>query len=393
MTVAQTHRALFATFALTILFALHYGIPLYATSSYLRSSGISNMGVSFLYGFSALLTLLFSNHIAKYVKRYHTYPFTFFVVISEIVITLLFAVTKSPPLIALFFVLHFILTAILLVLLNIFVESFTIKKETGLVRGAFLTLLNTGILIAPLIGGIILVRTHSNYSALYIAASIALVPFLYFLHRYLKEIKDPHYESHSLLQALKKIMHSRDLRAATAAQFALHSFYTVMIIYAPIYVTNMLHIPLSLYLTTIAPIALIPLVVLPYELGYLADEKYGEKEFMVVGLSLVALMSFVLGYIHTSSILLITIILFFSRVGAALVETMAFTYYYKKINREDPAMTNFFTNINAFASFVVPASLFLLAPFVTKYPQSIFICLGIGVLSTLYFVAFMKDTK
>ncbi len=393
MELIRTHRALFATLVLTVLYALHYGIPLYATSSYLIASGISSAGVSFLYGFASLLTLFFSNHIAKYVQRYHTYTFTFSVLIIEIVTTIAFAMTKNNYLLIFFFLVHFILSSTLFVLLNIFVESFTPIKQTGLVRGLFLTLLNIGMLLSPLIGGLLISGKGTDFTSLYIVSSLVLIPYFFFLHHYLREVREPYYASHSLLQAFRKIAGSRDLRAAVMAQFALHSFYAIMVIYTPIYVTQMLHIPLALYLTTIAPIALIPLVILPYELGYLADAKYGEKEFMFVGLTLIALCSFALGLMKTPSFLLVLVILFISRVGASLVETMAYTYYYKKISKNDPAMSNFFTNITSLATFVVPTFLFCISPLLLTFPGLIYLLLGAGILSTLHSVAVMRDTK
>jgi MFS family permease len=313
-------------------------------------------------------------------------------------VTIAFALTKHHYLIAVFFLAHFILTSILFVLLNIFVESFTPRGQTGLVRGVFLTLYNTGILISPLIGGLILTQNFtashtSNFTTLYIIASLILVPYFFFLHHYLKEIKDPPYKSHSMFDAFFSSMKNKNLRAALVSQFALQAFYVVMVIYTPLHITQMLHIDISIYLLAIAPISLLPLVILPYELGYLADAKYGEKEFLIAGLSLIGITTFFLGIIETSSVLFIITLLFFSRVGAALVETMAYTYYYKKISRDDPAMTNLFTNLSAFASCVVPFFFFLISPLVTLYPNLIFIVLGTGILSTIHSALQMKDTK
>jgi hypothetical protein len=166
-----------------------------------------------------------------------------------------------------------------------------------------------------------------------------------------------------------------------------------MVIYTPLYVTEMLGISLVTYLTVIAPIALIPLVLLPYELGYLADAKYGEKEFLILGLSILGISSFFLGIIHFTSLIAVTILLFISRVGAALVETMSYTYYYKKISKHDPAMTNLFTNISVFSSFTVPTFLFLIAPLLFLHQGLIFILLALFVFSTIHSVLLMKDTR
>jgi predicted MFS family arabinose efflux permease len=172
------NKLLLATFIMTLLYALHYGIPLYATSSFLATY-FSSTTVSALYVAGSILTLLVSLRVTRYIRRYHTYHFTVGLVLAEIAVTLLFALSKNPLLIGLFFVLHFCIQAMIYIILNIFIETFTKHAETGAVRGIFLTLLNLGILIAPLIGGTFLSR--EGFEALYIVASLALIPFLYFL--------------------------------------------------------------------------------------------------------------------------------------------------------------------------------------------------------------------
>ncbi len=394
MELIRTHKALFATLFITMLYSLHYGLPLYVTSTFLQFSGFTVAAVSLLYGLASLLALFFSNYIAKYIKLYHSYSFTFMIVLAEIVTTVAMVMTKNPLLIGLFFLAHFVFNALIFVLLNIFIEVLTPTHQTGSIRGIFLTLLNAGIMVSPLMGGLILKGgDDSNYMMLYFVTSAILLPCFYLLHHYLKEMRDSSYESHNLFQAFRKVMRHKNLQAPVLAQCALHSFYTVMVIYMPLYITKMLGIPLVVYLTVIIPITLIPLVLLPYELGYLADTKYDEKEFMIVGLSILGITSFILGAFVITSLLLIIIILFISRIGAALVETMSYTYYYKKISRNDPAMASLFSNINTTAGFFVPTFLFLISPLLFFHEGLIFILLGIGMFSALYSLVQMKTER
>jgi hypothetical protein len=82
-------------FILTLLYAFHFGIPMYATSSYLGTIFTSPL-VSLLYILASALTLTVSLHVTKYIRRFHTYQFTQTVVIAEFVITVAFALTKNP---------------------------------------------------------------------------------------------------------------------------------------------------------------------------------------------------------------------------------------------------------------------------------------------------------
>jgi MFS family permease len=394
MELIKTHRALFATLFITMLYALHFGLPLYVTSTFLKFSGFTVAAISLLYGLASLLALVFSNHIAQYIKLYHSYSFTFAIVLAEIVTTIAMVLTKNPVLIGLFFLAHFVFNAIIFVLLNIFIEVLTPVHQTGTIRGIFLTLLNAGIMVSPLMGGLILHGGDgNNYTMLYFVASALLLPCFYLLHHYLREMRDSSYESHDLFQAFRKVLKHKNLQAPVLAQCALHSFYAVMVIYTPLYITKMLDISLVTYLTVIVPITLIPLVLLPYELGYLADAKYDEKEFMIVGLSILGITSFILGAFFITSLLLVIIILFISRIGAALVETMSYTYYYKRISRNDPAMASLFSNINTTAGFIVPSFLFLISPLLFFHEGLVFILLGIGIFSAIYSLIQMKTEK
>ena len=49
----------------------------------------------------------------------------------------------------------------------------------------------------------------------------------------------------------------------------------------------------------ILPFALLPLVLLPYELGFLADSRFGEKEMLIGGLALLAFTAFLFVIVTT----------------------------------------------------------------------------------------------
>lgn len=370
------NKLLLVTYLLTMLYALHYAIPLYATSSFLHmyfSSGY----VSGLYVIASVATLLASLTISKSIKRFHTYGFTFFLVIAEILATIIFAITDNLFVIALFFIIHIILQAFLYICLNIFIESFSKDAETGSIRGLFLTILNLGVLVSPLIGGYIL--AHSSFQVLYIVASLMLVPFLYFLHRYLTHIKEPAYTQVDVMNALKKVIRNKNLKAIFITDLVVESFYSTMIIYSPLYLVT-IGIPLTTYLSYIMPIALIPLVVLPYELGHLVDGRYGEKNIIIIGLLIMAVTTFICVILTTSNPLIWALLLFVSRIGTSSVETMSYTYFFKKIGPEDASLTALFMNIRGVAIILVGSIGFIFAPLLVERPQLMFIILGCVIL-------------
>jgi MFS family permease len=383
------NKLLVVSYLLTLLYALHYGIPLYATSSYLHQY-FGSSTVSLLYMLGSIAALLGSMSVAKYMRKFHTYGFTVGLVISEIIITIAFGVTHNPFLLGLFFIAHFLLQTLLYVCLNVFIESFSKHAETGSIRGLFLTLLNIGILISPIIGGTIL--SVASFSTLYIVASCMLIPFIFLIRTYLYHIQEPAYESIDMLQAFRLAWRNKNIRAALIAEFTVQCFYAVMIIYSPIYLAT-LGISLAVYMGIIMPFALIPLVVLPYELGYLADKKYGEKELLIGGLLILALTTFLFVIVTVPSITIWILILLASRIGAACVETMAFTYYFKKIGPEDASLTALFSNTLSFATITVGAIGIAIGPMLVDRPQLMFIILGCAILWSISYVLPMRDTR
>lgn len=383
------NKLLLVTYAMTFLYALHYAIPLYATSSYLHKYFNSSI-VSATYVLGSILALIASLSVAKSIRRFHTYEFTFGIALAEIVVVTLFGHSQNFYLLPIFFIIHFVLQVLLFICLNIFVESFSMHAKVGSIRGLFLAILNLGILVSPLIGGLIL--SISSFAMLYSVSALILVPYLFFLHKYLHHIKEPAHTSVDIFSAVTKVLTNKNLKAAVIAEFVVQSFYAVMIIYSPLYLTS-LGVPLTSYLSIILPLALLPLVILPYELGLLADRKFGEKEMLIIGLLILTVTSLLFVIIHTSDIRVWTLVLLASRVGASFVETMAFSYYFKKVDKEDPSLTALFINMNGLGTLVVGTVGIIVSPFLGNHPQLMFIILGCAILWSISYILPMRDTR
>ena len=383
------NKLLLATYAMTFLYALHYAIPLFATSSYLHQYFNSTI-VSATYMLASMCGLIASLSISKSIKRFHTYSFTFGLAFAEIVVVILLGHSNNHYLLPLLFIIHFILQNLLYICLNIFIESFSNHAKIGSIRGFFLAVLNLGILMSPLVGGTIL--SLFSFQTLYTVAALTLVPYLFFLHKFLLHIKEPAYHSVNVFEAAGRAFKNKNLRAAIIAELVVQSFYAVMIIYSPLYLTA-LGIPLTTYLTIILPLALLPLVILPYQLGLLADKKFGEKEMLIIGLLILVVTVFLCVITTTTDIRVWVLLLLVSRIGASFVETMAFTYYFKKVDPHDPSLTALFINMHGVGILIVGTVGVLVAPFLGERPQLMFIILGCAILWSISYVLPMKDTR
>lgn len=241
-----------------------------------------------------------------------------------------------------------------------------------------------------MLGGTIL--KISSFATLYTVAALTLVPYLYFLYRFLHHIKEPAYHSVEIFSTLVRAFRDKNLRAALIAELVVHSFYAVMIIYSPLYLAT-LGIPLTTYLTIILPLALLPLVILPYELGLLADRKFGEKEMLIIGLLILIVTTFLCVIVTSPDVRVWVLILLTSRIGASFVETMAFSYYFKKTDKQDPSLTALFINMHGVGTLIVSTVGVLVAPFLTERPQLMFVILGCAIVWSIAYVLPMKDTR
>jgi hypothetical protein len=311
-------------------------------------------------------------------------------VIAEIAATITFAITDNLFVVGLFFVIHTVLQAFLYICLNIFIESFSKHTKTASIHGLFLAILSAGYLVSPMIGGAIL--AHSSFKILYIVASLVLIPFLYFLHKYLTHIKEPAYTSVNIFTALRRVLREKELKIIFIIDLVVESFYSVMIIYSPIYLTT-IGIPLTTYLSYILPIALIPLVILPYELGFLADSKHEEKNILITGLLIMTVTTFLCVVIRSSDPWIWAFLLLASRIGTSFTETMTYSYFFKKIGAEDASLTALFMNVRGVSIILVGSIGFIFAPLLVKQPQLMFIILGCVILWGISNAIGLRSTK
>ena len=128
-------------------------------------------------------------------------------------------------------------------------------------------------------------------------------------------------------------------------------------------------------------------------MGYLADKRFGEKELLISGLMILAVTTFLCVIVTSHNPLVWVGILLVSRIGASCVETMAFTYYFKKIGPEDASLTALFTNMLGLATLIVGGVGIAVAPLLTARPQLMFVILGCAILWSISYVLPMKDTR
>jgi MFS family permease len=373
-----------ALYIASIFFALHYALVLYLSSSYLSQYfDLSFVGIVYIVAAQCSLFVTFS--ISRIYRVLSNYKVLLCSTIALFFVLLLLGGYVTPSKVFILFII------IIFTSLNISLAEITKRKDSGSVHGVYFTVLNTGVLVAAYLSGVIF--NIASYSGIYLFSALLLIPVMYLTYRYFHSIEEPEYPKVSLRSSAMSIWKRRDLRSIVYIQFVLESLFAVMVVYMTPYLANTQGIDPSNVLRYIMPIALLPFVIFPYELGILADKKYGEKEILLTGLTFATIFTILIPFVSSSSLVIWAIILFATRVGASFIEEMASTYFYKKVKPSEVGIIAFFTvGARAIALTVVPAIAFVMFSVLNLSSGYIFIAAGMILFSGIVVASRIHDT-
>ncbi|MEK7180342.1 MAG: MFS transporter [Patescibacteria group bacterium] len=311
-----------------LLFSFHFFLILYINSSFLNLYATEGI-IGLLYALGSIGSLLLLLTAPKLLSKIGNQAFTLSYLILEFIAVIGLTFSSSLALIAFFFVLHGAVVGLVSFGLDIFVEKHSTKEtETGGIRGLYLTLANTALVIAPTVVAFLLPR--GDFGGVYLASALFLIPTFILIRKYLKESKET-FRPVSFSKEIEVFRKDRNLRNIFVVNLVLQMFYAWMVIYTPIY--------LSLYigftwdkLGILFTFMLLPFLLFELPLGKIADTFFGEKEILVAGLAITAAATSLISYLTVPSFILWAIILFLTRTGASAVEIMTESYFFKHVN-------------------------------------------------------------
>jgi len=186
---------------------------------------------------------------------------------------------------------------------------------------------------------------------------------------------------------LGKFLSRKNIRKIYYIAFALEFFYALMIIYTPIYLRNlgMSWADIGFAFT----VMLIPFVVVEYPIGWLADKKLGEKEMLIFFLVLISITTSLVFFTTSNGVWTWALILLGTRIGAAAIEILRDSYFYKKITTKDVDLIDIYRTANSMAyitASVTSAAILLFAPI-----RAVFIFAAVVLLSAIVPAARLKD--
>jgi hypothetical protein len=369
------------------LFSVPIALTSYVNSSFLENY-ISSYLVGLIYIIASVLTIwsMFKmpNILSFLGNRFTTLLFSTIAFLSLLMLS--FGKTSSVAIIS--FILFFLSTNFVIASLDIFIEDFSKNGGVGKLRGIYLMIINSSWVIAQMISGSII--TKSSFQGIYLFSAFFMflvsIIFVVFLH----DFKDPKYIKVPILKTMKVFIKNKSISKIYLINFILRFFFSWMVIYLPIYLYTYLGFDWK-QIGLIFTIMLIPFVLLDVPLGRLSD-KIGEKKLLIIGFSFISFFTFIIPFITVPSVLIFGLVLFGTRIGAATIEVMSESYFFKEIGEKNADEISFFRN-TAPLSFIIGPILATPVLFLVPSFKYIFFALSIVLLIGLLISFRLKDIK
>jgi MFS family permease len=361
-------------------------VLIYVMSTYFKeASGTENIGGFYFVAYLVLLLILLNMH--KLTQKLGKTS-VFLLVLAFKIISLIFLVNSHPSGWGIFvLMLYVIFSGLEWVSLDTILESFSCDKESGRIRGMHLTILNSGFLLGPFISTWLLGK-FDFFGIFVFLLLFNILVFFYALIR-LRDTNGSPKVNISVVGLLKKVFKQKKVVSIYYISFALEFFFALMIIYMPLYL-----IDAGLNWSQIGiifSVMLLPFVFLPYPMGFLADKKMGERKLLILALFIMAFSSIVVYLINSPSVLIWSLVMLGTRVGAAMVEILRDSYFYKQIDGDDVDLIGFFRTAMP-VGYIIAASLsFVILLFLPL--SAIFILSAAVVFSALVPVYYLAEDR
>ena len=284
-------------YAMTFLFSIHMALTSYINSSFLGTF-INTKFVGLIYTITSIFAILALFEMPRILKRFGNYrTISFFLLINTISLFLLSTLNNKIFIIPIF-IIYLSTINLIIASIDIFVEDFSSKEATGNIRGIFLTILNSGWVIAQLAMGFF--ASKISYSGLYAISFFFVIIVLFIVKSKLKKFEDPIYKKIPIKETIYKILQNKHISKIYVSNFLLQFFYVWMIIYTPIYLNQNMNFAWN-KIGIIFTIMLLPFIILQLPLGKLSD-KIGEKKLLNLGFILIIISTISLAFINSKSI-------------------------------------------------------------------------------------------
>lgn len=379
----------FSVYLAGLIAALAAAFPAYLNSSFLAGF-VGEKYVGLIYMIGTVVTLALMPFMPKLLRQRSAAFWLALASLLGLITTLVLSQLEITQinLAVSAFVIYYLSIIFSAFCLDLILETLSKNKITGQIRGIYWTVVNLAWLASPFLASRLVIGT--NLAAPYQVASLMYGFLLIFSLVWISKRQSLPSENEKKIN-IWQTLRNKNIRLILGVELVLNIFYSLMVIYMPVYLNQQLNMSWA-EIGIIFTFMLIPFVTLEYPLGRLADKYWGEKEILITGIIVMALATGTTSFITSTSVLVWSIALFLTRVGAASIEIMKEAYLFKKINAEDVPTLALSRNMAPLGHLIGPG-LAMISLFILPY-QYLFLVLAIlilifGLIPTLA----LRDTK
>ena len=370
----------------SFILGISAALILYLESDYFKTATKSeNVTVFFIVAYAITLILIFNWH--HLVRRFGKKNVFLGNLLAKALVVLMLANLSVGKIGIGFLMGYIILTVLSWIDLDILLEACSRDKKTGRIRGAYLTIMNAGYLVAPFFAGLIL--NKYGFQPVFLAAALLILTVWMICFFRLRNIDGSQVEGIDFLSLLKKLSGRKNVLRIYYVSFILELFYALMIIYTPLYLLDLGFSWVDI--GKIFTVMLLPFVLLQYPAGYLADKKFEERGMIIFSLVIMAFSTLTIFFLSSKSMILWALVLFCTRIGASLIEILRDSYFYKRIDCSDVDIINFFRSVRPTAYII---GLLIATPIVYFLEiRFVFALISVGVLTGIFAAKNMASSR
>lgn len=369
------------------LIAVHYASIAYVNST-LLSQFVGNSALNILYILGSIFSILFLFVGPKLLRKFGSVTTFMFFILLEIVAVFGMGNANMALFVIILFLVHTGAESMLHFSLDLNLEQETkLENTTGSKRGIFLFIQNIAWVLSPLLMAALF--KSGGFQNVYLLSGIALCPLLILTALFFKDTRKPKFEASHVPEILKSLFKNKDQARIIGIQFVLNFFYSWMVIYLPLLLNKEMGFGWD-KIGIIFTVMLLPFILFELPAGILGDKKIGEKELLISGFIIMFISTLFIPMLKTDSLIVWSIILFATRVGASLIEISSESYFFKHVKEQDVGLISLFRMARPFSFILAPL---LAIPIIHFFPYSTsFYFLAFFTLSGLLFIP-KVDTK
>jgi MFS family permease len=349
------------------------------------ASFVSEKWVGIIYTLASITSILALVLAPAIFKKIGGYKFLLVATLLDALGLLAFSFVNNTYLAIILFVLGLALNTLIIFTLDEFLKIFSENNATGKIRGGYIAICNIAWIISQLARGTIL----SDYSLrdLYLLSFVIMLVFLFVSAFKFRTLPDPIYDQESVFVYMRKFFQNSNLTRAYILNTLLQFFFSWMIVYTPIYLRAHLGFAWS-EIGLIFAFMLLPLSIVPFHLGRYGDH-VGERNLLMTGFMIISLSTISIFFISIHSIIVWAGILFLTRVGAATIEVMNDSYFFKHIKSENDEFISVYRSSAPLAYIIGPIVAFITFLLVPEF-NYLYLTLGVIMAVGIYISSGIK---